>query len=293
MEILNKIAASQPHTGGVDPYDDAYWAKQPAEVQELRDMQEPGERSAKVAELITKGYKIDVPIMLYGWGPHQTNQLRAAYGYTWVPSATMEGIIMSPGLHAPGYPDYDPNNPPPGAILIDAAEIGDNPFKDFTKLPDYAQAPSGQTDYKLSPAAGAPSHPSTAAAFPTSMSAIMSSSRGTDSKSSTAPAASSTASPKLVATSGKSTKIPDDLMSSLGDAVDLQKRLEVMGYSKLPIAEQQPEDNQTPKYGQDTRRPYSLGGLNVGIVKGWYERMKEEDANQLVAGVMKLNATAQ
>src|SRR6185295_8476906 len=63
-EILNRIANSQPKTGGNPSaaYDDAYWAKQPAEVQKLRDIDDPAQRSAMVQELVLKGYTIDVPI---------------------------------------------------------------------------------------------------------------------------------------------------------------------------------------------------------------------------------------
>lgn len=64
------------------------------------------------------GYKVDVPIMVWGWAPFDVMTMRANYGYTWVPAALGAPVIMAPGLHAPGYADYDALNPPAGSIRV-------------------------------------------------------------------------------------------------------------------------------------------------------------------------------
>ena len=53
-------ATSQPKQS----FDDAYWAKQPAAVQQLRNIQDPTQRAATAAQLAGEGYSIDVPIMV-------------------------------------------------------------------------------------------------------------------------------------------------------------------------------------------------------------------------------------
>ena len=116
---------STPATGKVQPaqdplqsFDDAYWAAQPAAVQQLRTIDDQGQRTTMATQLATQGYKIDVPIMVWGWDPSQVTSLRQSYGYTWVPSALQNPVPVAPGLAQPGMQSYDPNNPPAGSITV-------------------------------------------------------------------------------------------------------------------------------------------------------------------------------
>jgi hypothetical protein len=99
-------------------FDDAYWAKQPAAVQALRNIQDPATRTLTATQLANQGYSIDVPIMVWGWDPSIVTSMRQADGYTWVPSALQNPIELAPGLSMGGVPAYDPNNPPPGSITV-------------------------------------------------------------------------------------------------------------------------------------------------------------------------------
>lgn len=99
-------------------FDDAYWAKQPAAVQQLRNIQDPGQKQQVATELAQQGYTIDVPIMVWGWDPQIATQLRQSQGYTWVPSALQQPVEMAPGLTVAGMPSYDPAHPPAGSIQV-------------------------------------------------------------------------------------------------------------------------------------------------------------------------------
>jgi hypothetical protein len=106
--------------------DQAYWASQPAAVQALQNLP-PDQRQALAEQLSNQGYAIDVPIMVWGWDPLATMVQRQIDGYTWVPSADQANIPVGPGLNVPGYPGYDPNDPPPGSIPVSTAfAIGTN-----------------------------------------------------------------------------------------------------------------------------------------------------------------------
>jgi hypothetical protein len=111
-------------TAAADPtlaYDNLYWAQQPAAVQPLRTMPE-SERQNYAQQLAAEGYKIDVPIMVWGWDPSMVTSMRQADGYTWVPSAMQNPVEVAPGLGALGnLAAYDPNNPPPGSIAVPPA----------------------------------------------------------------------------------------------------------------------------------------------------------------------------
>ena len=100
------------------PYSAEYWASQPAAVQALQNISDPTERTAKATELAHQGYTIDVPIMVWGWDPQITMELRGQYGYTWVPSALQPNITIAPGLTVPGMQSYDPNHPPADSIAV-------------------------------------------------------------------------------------------------------------------------------------------------------------------------------
>jgi hypothetical protein len=108
----------QPAQQPDQSFDDAYWAKQPAAVQQLRTISDQGQRTLMATQLATQGYKIDVPIMAWGWDPSQVTSLRKSYGYTWVPSALQNPVAVAPGLSVPGMQPYDPNNPPAGSIAV-------------------------------------------------------------------------------------------------------------------------------------------------------------------------------
>jgi len=98
-------------------FDDIYWAKQPAAVQQLRNIQDPAQRTAAAEQLAQQGYTIDAPIMVWGWDPQITTAARQAMGYTWVPSALQQPVEVAPGLTFDGQ-SYDPSNPPAGSIAV-------------------------------------------------------------------------------------------------------------------------------------------------------------------------------
>ena len=98
--------------------DDAYWAAQPAAVQQLRNIDDSYQRATLGAQLASQGYSIDTPVMIWGWDPQLTTQLRQSFGYTWVPSAMQAPITAAPGITGAGITPYDPNHPPPGSISV-------------------------------------------------------------------------------------------------------------------------------------------------------------------------------
>jgi len=119
----NSAAAAQPPQSTVtqaapQSVNDAYWAKQPKAVQQLRNIQDTGQRSMLATQLASQGYSIDVPIMVWGWDPGITTQLRQSYGYTWVPSALQQPIPEAPGINNPGGTPYDAAHPPAGSISV-------------------------------------------------------------------------------------------------------------------------------------------------------------------------------
>jgi hypothetical protein len=109
-------ASGSPQTAQ-QSFDDTYWANQPAAVQQLRDIQNPAQRTEVATQLAKEGYSIDVPIMVNGWDPQITTQLRQSMGYTWVPSALQQPIEVAPGLTFAGA-SYDPAHPPAGSIMV-------------------------------------------------------------------------------------------------------------------------------------------------------------------------------
>jgi hypothetical protein len=117
------VAAPQALTETPQPFKtsaDAYWAMQPAEVQQLRGMDED-QRFVKGLELSRKGYAIDTQIMLYGWDPYNTMRGREEEGYTWMPSAHQDPIPVAPGLTFSGLQSYDAATAPRGSILVSTA----------------------------------------------------------------------------------------------------------------------------------------------------------------------------
>ena len=106
------------HWYAADPVDDAYWSKQPAAVQQLREVDDLSQRQALAARLASQGYQIDVPVMVWGWDAGKTTSLRQTFGYTWVPSALQQPVSAAPGLQGAGIVPYDPNHPPQGSIQV-------------------------------------------------------------------------------------------------------------------------------------------------------------------------------
>ena len=82
-----RMMEKSQHWYASDPVDDAYWAKQPPAVQQLREIDDPDARKTMAIQLAAQGYTIDVPIMVWGFDEGKTTALRQQYGYTWVPSA--------------------------------------------------------------------------------------------------------------------------------------------------------------------------------------------------------------
>ena len=107
-------------------FDLAYWASQPPEVRALQTTADQDQRSTRAAVLATKGFTIDVPIMVWGWDAYLVMQMRSKFGYTWVPSALQPPVTIAPGLAQPGVVSYDPLHAPPGSIVV-STNIGDYP----------------------------------------------------------------------------------------------------------------------------------------------------------------------
>lgn len=99
-------------------FDDRYWASQPPAVQALRNIDDQGQRSILAAQLAASGYKIDAPIMVWGWDPAKVTNLRQGMGYSWVPSAFQNPIAEAPGVDDHGSQPYDPTNPPSGSVAV-------------------------------------------------------------------------------------------------------------------------------------------------------------------------------
>jgi hypothetical protein len=101
---------------------DAYWNAQPAAVQVLRNMPDGAAKDQLALQLANAGYSIDTQIMVWGWDPQMTMQVRANQGYSWVPSYGQANIPVGPGLSMPnGSTTYSPSSPPPGSIQVSTA----------------------------------------------------------------------------------------------------------------------------------------------------------------------------
>jgi hypothetical protein len=100
-----------------ESFDNAYWAKQPAAVQQLREIPNQTARAAAAEQLTQEGYSVDVPIMVWGWDPATTTAARESMGYTWVPSAQQQAVEAAPGVTYAGTV-YNPTQPPSGSIIV-------------------------------------------------------------------------------------------------------------------------------------------------------------------------------
>jgi hypothetical protein len=126
-----KAAAASNGTTSGEPLDDAarskliqaeidaYWAAQPAEVQQLRTIGDFVQRMSMAQQLVSKGYAIDKSIMVWGYDPMKTMVTRQIYGYSWVPSLNQSvDSTPPPGFALPGQTPYDPAHPAPGSIQV-------------------------------------------------------------------------------------------------------------------------------------------------------------------------------
>ena len=111
-------ASTGKHWYASDPRDDAYWASQPPEVQQLREIDDIDARKTLGQQLAGAGYKIDGPIMIWGWDAGKVMDMRHANGYSWVPSASQPSVTAAPGMGGGGITPYDATNPPPGSIIV-------------------------------------------------------------------------------------------------------------------------------------------------------------------------------
>ncbi len=107
-------------------FDQAYWGSQPPEVQALPGITNQDQRAARAAELATKGFTIDVPIMVWVWDAYLVMSMRQQFGYTWVPSALQAPVSIAPGISQAGVIPYDPLHPPAGSIKV-STNIADYP----------------------------------------------------------------------------------------------------------------------------------------------------------------------
>jgi len=113
-------SSTDPTQSSTESFDDAYWAGQPPAVQALRGMTDENQRMVLADQLQQQGYSIDVPVMVWQWDPSVTTSMRQSFGYTWIPALGQAPIQMAPGLGGFGV-GYDPNNPPPGSIIVPPA----------------------------------------------------------------------------------------------------------------------------------------------------------------------------
>jgi hypothetical protein len=128
-------------------FDQVYWASQPPEVRALPGLADQEQRASKAAELATKGFTIDVPIMVWGWDAYLAMSMRAQFGYTWVPSALQPPVTIAPGIAQPGVVSYDPLHMPPGSIKV-SMNIQDYPPFAPAPLPQ-PQTPAGDNPVGL------------------------------------------------------------------------------------------------------------------------------------------------
>lgn len=114
--------------------EDAYWAAQPPEVQQLRTIGDYNARLSLAGDLAAKGYTIDRGIMVNGWDPLKTMTARQIYGYTWTPSFNQSVNSAPPGMALSPETAYDPSNPPTGSIKVSTAFADGMGIKDVFAL---------------------------------------------------------------------------------------------------------------------------------------------------------------
>lgn len=102
---------------GVTLTQDIYWNSLPPALRAFRNYNEL-EKAAHSTEVAALGYKLDVPIQVWGWDPVCIMLVRYGQGFTWVPSALEPPVYVGPGLSFPGLPSYDPKTPSPRGIKV-------------------------------------------------------------------------------------------------------------------------------------------------------------------------------
>jgi hypothetical protein len=114
----------------------AYWAAQPPEVQQLRDVGDFAARMSMAQQLASKGYNIDLNIMVRGYDPLKTMVARQIYGYTWTPGLNQPLNSPPPGFSplTPGESAYDPSKPAQGSIAVDTSFADGLGIKDVFAL---------------------------------------------------------------------------------------------------------------------------------------------------------------
>ena len=123
-------------------FDQVYWASQPPEVRALPSIEDQNSRATRAADLATKGFVIDVPIMVWSWDPYLVMKLRSDFGYTWVPAALQTPVTIAPGLSSPGTVPYDAAHPPSGSIRVSINAADYPPFDP----PAVAPSPAATND---------------------------------------------------------------------------------------------------------------------------------------------------
>ncbi len=121
-------------------FDPAYWSHFPAEIQALRTDTNAFLDAQKLSANPTLAVLLDKPIMVDHDDPWLTMYLRIQFGYTWIPNATQPNIVAGPGISFPGFPLYDPKNPPAGSIKVSLS------LADFPSLVKPVPAPVPSTD---------------------------------------------------------------------------------------------------------------------------------------------------
>lgn len=103
-----------------DVYNRAYQGSKPIPVQLLREMINADRRLAVAMQLVVEGLgpAIDQAVDVEGRDPYDTALERWEIGYVWVPSIVGDPVVVTPGAHVPGLPDYDPEHPPAHSIPV-------------------------------------------------------------------------------------------------------------------------------------------------------------------------------
>lgn len=100
-------------------YNSSYMASLPPQLISLIALPNIEQRMNQAIELTNQGFLIDGSIMVYAQDPYLTMELRYNSGYTWTPSFMQPPLQTAPGIPPlAGMKPYDPDNPPPGSILV-------------------------------------------------------------------------------------------------------------------------------------------------------------------------------
>jgi len=112
------VPPSPPPPSPLDLAETAYWNSRPSYIQALRKITDHSARLAQANRLALAGFSVDPAIEVDLNNPYTIMKQRINYGYTWVPAIGQNVPLVPPDNHFPGQPDYDPNNPPLGSIIV-------------------------------------------------------------------------------------------------------------------------------------------------------------------------------